>query len=410
MNTLLVDITQKCNLKCKHCYNSRYFYSNKDEFNLKKLYRYVIDNDIKHIHVLGGEPLISKNIFNLLNFSEKHKIIISINTNGVCLTNKISIKLERYSCIRQITISVDGHNSNINDSIRGKGVFQKVCHNLLAIKKNRQLTNVSLNIAFVVTPDNILSIAHLATLAEALYIDNILISFLYYQGNAINICKNYEFEKIIDALGRLIFEANKKNKEVIIDAKPIVLDYIKLKSKNNLEFTFNQNTMNCYVFTGFSYMSATNDIFPCSPSSFYGEKFLIKENAFKIHKLMSSEYKFCDIDCFYNNYCKKCPLNIKCTSEQLCVYCINKINSLFSYIKIKKICISNDYKLLRYGENLMYLNIKRNYIRKISSYFYNDFDIEKTIEDNGVNLTYKEKRKYLFNIGFLFLNKYLFIK
>ena len=81
-NTLLFDVTSRCNLRCKHCYNSNYFSSTKRETNEKadNVITFIHTNEINHVHILGGEPLLSEETWKLIDACEK--TTFSINTNS----------------------------------------------------------------------------------------------------------------------------------------------------------------------------------------------------------------------------------------------------------------------------------------------------------------------------------------
>ena len=80
------DITRKCNLRCKHCYNAeKYFNPNSDsyieeEMSLEQC-KHTVDNfanaGFEHIHFLGGEPLASPYLFDVIEYAkEKYNIIL----------------------------------------------------------------------------------------------------------------------------------------------------------------------------------------------------------------------------------------------------------------------------------------------------------------------------------------------
>ena len=189
MKTLLVDITNQCNLRCIHCYNSRYFNTNIESFDIHQFTKTIDiisrNNGINRIHLLGGEPLISSHLFEILDICSHSCNYISINTNGVLLTKKMILKLSSYNKIDQITISLDGGNHLKNDYIRGDETFFTVKRNL---EKNYSLLHkhFKINIACVLTENNISSIAEFSKLANTVGIDYFLFSFLYKQGNAVN--------------------------------------------------------------------------------------------------------------------------------------------------------------------------------------------------------------------------------
>ena len=92
--SLLWDITRRCNLNCIHCYNSGSIDSVQElevESNYKTIINRAIEVGINHIHLLGGEPLLSRGLWDLLQYAKMCNVLISINTNGTLLTEDLII-------------------------------------------------------------------------------------------------------------------------------------------------------------------------------------------------------------------------------------------------------------------------------------------------------------------------------
>ena len=96
------DITKNCNLRCKHCYNAeKYFDEQSDvyienEMNLEQCIRTVecfSSAGFGHIHFLGGEPLASPYIFDVIKRAKELGMIITINSNACLLTADVQKKL-----------------------------------------------------------------------------------------------------------------------------------------------------------------------------------------------------------------------------------------------------------------------------------------------------------------------------
>jgi len=56
------DVTSKCNLRCRHCYNADKYFQEQNIPELtpaeaEKAIDICAQNRIQHIHLLGGEPL-----------------------------------------------------------------------------------------------------------------------------------------------------------------------------------------------------------------------------------------------------------------------------------------------------------------------------------------------------------------
>jgi len=113
-----LDITDNCNLRCKHCYH----FHGKDVFEKKELPLSVWRKRFKDLHkegvrfvlLVGGEPALRIDVLMLA-----HRIFpfVYVITNGT-----ISIP-KKFNHL--LFVSLDGMQKT-NDSIRGKGTFNKV--------------------------------------------------------------------------------------------------------------------------------------------------------------------------------------------------------------------------------------------------------------------------------------------
>jgi len=116
----MVNITNKCNLHCKHCFVFREGNPNKplkemdSKTMLEKLEHLQKRHQIKTMVWMGGEPLLRPDVLQegLKLFPRNH-----VTTNGT-----IDL-IELPNCI--YVISIDGP-AELSDAIRGKGVFNRV--------------------------------------------------------------------------------------------------------------------------------------------------------------------------------------------------------------------------------------------------------------------------------------------
>lgn len=151
---LQLHITDLCDQKCCHCY----IYSNNKseimeglEFDKIVL---IINNFLEfcdkygvlpHIFVTGGDPLLHKDIWAILEYLFKNNVKFSILGNPFHLTNATCIKLKELGCY-QYQMSLDGLQVT-HDSIRKSGSFNKTIekYNLLRINgiRTAAMTTVS---------------------------------------------------------------------------------------------------------------------------------------------------------------------------------------------------------------------------------------------------------------------------
>ncbi len=145
-----VDVTDNCNLRCKHCYH---FNDEKDfktkELSLdiwKKRFLELHKSGIRFMLLVGGEPALRKDVLMLANQIFPVNYVI---TNG---TLKIP---ESFKHI--LFVSLDGMKET-NDSIRGKGTFSKIMKNYSQDKR------VAINITL--TKDNYKELEDVVKLAK----------------------------------------------------------------------------------------------------------------------------------------------------------------------------------------------------------------------------------------------------
>ena len=166
-------ITDKCNLRCSHCYQDDYSYSS--ELSLEELKS--IADKINHtltvwkkdgrVAITGGEPFVKKDIINLLHYLDRQPSIkkIGILTNGTLLKNYVD-SLKDINKLYYIQMSLEGRKEK-NDEIRGNGVFDKV------IESSKYLKNEGIPVRWMVTlhKNNINEIPYIIDLAININVD-----------------------------------------------------------------------------------------------------------------------------------------------------------------------------------------------------------------------------------------------
>jgi radical SAM protein with 4Fe4S-binding SPASM domain len=116
--------TQACTRSCLHCG----FASNPPAPDAlgteetKRIIDEIYDFGASYLGVGGGEPLMRKDLRELISYAKKIGLKVSLLTSGYFLNSKIFENLVRNGV--RISISVDGTES-INDAIRGNGAYEK---------------------------------------------------------------------------------------------------------------------------------------------------------------------------------------------------------------------------------------------------------------------------------------------
>ncbi|SHI88791.1 radical SAM protein [Lutispora thermophila] len=114
-----IEITQRCNLRCIHCYNES---SEKSNISMSlEEYKYVVDQvadlGIKRIQLIGGEPLIVGNerLKKMIMYASSKFDSIEIFTNGTLLTEDLASFFADQSI--QVAVSVYSYDENKHDYV-----------------------------------------------------------------------------------------------------------------------------------------------------------------------------------------------------------------------------------------------------------------------------------------------------
>lgn len=143
------DITNKCNLSCKHCFNNSGD-SSHHNFLLELNYdeQMLLANQIAEIKpaqccLCGGETLLNENIYNIAEIiSSNGFTMVNMVTNGLLLTDSVAKKLKQ-SGVSHVQISVDGLGWQ-HDTFRNKaGAFERSIEAIQILKKNKMNVMVS---------------------------------------------------------------------------------------------------------------------------------------------------------------------------------------------------------------------------------------------------------------------------
>ena len=123
------DINNQCNLNCKHCrVSEKNDYHQLSLKEAKELLSQLWYNGTTMLNLSGGEPLLRKDFFDILEYAKKFEDIV-ITTNGTLIDKKCCEKLSRFSNIK-LSISLDGMEKTHDEFRRKKGTFNKIINTL----------------------------------------------------------------------------------------------------------------------------------------------------------------------------------------------------------------------------------------------------------------------------------------
>ena len=257
------EVTTRCNLDCIHCYAGSVDSSQAELSTTegKRLLDQIAEVDkFRMIVVTGGEPLIRKDIFELVEHAGKLGFRIIFSTNGTLLTPNMAKDLTRLGVVN-FSISLDGFTPQCHEAIRRKpGCFQGAIDGLRAAAKS----GVCLQVNFTAMRRNLPELPGVIDLAESLKADIIMVfQVIPPQG------ERESLELDADEQARLIqtiAEKQPKSRALII---PVCCPEYWPWLAEHRRFSLGRSIMSkafsgCGAGSGFSYVRFDGEVWPCN--------------------------------------------------------------------------------------------------------------------------------------------------
>ncbi|MGE5676319.1 MAG: radical SAM protein [Mycobacterium leprae] len=159
------ELTQGCNLVCKHCRAEAQAIRAEDELSTQEI-RSVIDDITREYHpvliLTGGEPLYRPDLFEIASYANGKGCRVCLATNGTLVDDAIAAKMKEVG-IQRAAISLDGATPETHDTFRGiPGAWEAALRGAEAIM--RQGIEVQFNVT--VAQHNKTEIPAIVKLAE----------------------------------------------------------------------------------------------------------------------------------------------------------------------------------------------------------------------------------------------------
>lgn len=177
-----LDITKRCNLRCKHCSRSADSGSTEGDLSLQD-YISIIEEAAKigipDISFMGGEPTTCPSFIQLAAYARISGFrMLSTSTNGWLVDEKLAKDMAALFDVVQV--SIHGADAETHDAIVGRsGAFERACQAVRLLKENRV---PFLNISFTVMKENAQQMDEMIELASVLKASSIRFLVLFSAG------------------------------------------------------------------------------------------------------------------------------------------------------------------------------------------------------------------------------------
>ncbi|MGB9838382.1 MAG: radical SAM protein [Methanothermobacter sp.] len=155
------NITRRCNLKCKHCYE--YAGHGSGEMGPDEGLRVIEtlgDAGVTSLAFSGGEPSIHPAIIDYISRSHENGMYTAMATNGYIFSDREVCREFIDAGLQFVQISIDSIRPEVHDSFRGvDGSWQRACEAV----KNFSEHDIFVEVATTVTSENCM---HISSMAE----------------------------------------------------------------------------------------------------------------------------------------------------------------------------------------------------------------------------------------------------
>lgn len=148
-----LTLNRTCNLRCKWCYARDTEY--KSSLTMSKdlafeLIDFFDSINVKHIILIGGEPTIHPDFFEILEYAKEKKIKCALVTNGLMFKNDEFIDKYKSMGMNSVSLSLKGENEKTYEEITGFDGFQET----IDIIKKLVSSDISVSVSMVLTENN----------------------------------------------------------------------------------------------------------------------------------------------------------------------------------------------------------------------------------------------------------------
>ncbi len=142
-----LEVVASCNLTCSHCFAGEL--PRKDApltmNELDGLFASLARMGSFRLGFTGGEPLLRKDLFELIDLATYHGLHPCLTTNGLLINERVAQEFGKRDLV-WLNVSLDGATAETNDRIRGVGTFERVIEKLKILRWYARFT-----MAFTIT-------------------------------------------------------------------------------------------------------------------------------------------------------------------------------------------------------------------------------------------------------------------
>ena len=150
IRTLYIELTHACNQHCKHCYlngGTHHAVAEMSMEQVKKILREFKAQGGKSVIITGGEPMMRKDIWEILDFVEELELPFTFASNSLAMNSERRVRLASYRYLALYFTSILGADSKKHQYITEKDSYQNVFDFLQFFTERKIPTYVQVTLA-----------------------------------------------------------------------------------------------------------------------------------------------------------------------------------------------------------------------------------------------------------------------
>jgi radical SAM protein with 4Fe4S-binding SPASM domain len=272
-NCLYLEITNRCNLRCRGCIQYRGGWEQERDMSLQEII--MITDQVPGLEraVLHGigEPLLNERLPAMIRHLRNRNVIVNFNSNGTLL-NKEWQKTLIETGLDELHISLDAASANCYTAVRGIDKFDLIVSNVASFSeslKRKRISNPRLSFWFIGSKRNMSELPNLIRLAAKVGVKEVYLQRLVYflDGERYGLARPDETLRSTDSeASRLI-----KESQVIADRVGVQFSASGLREPAlsiQGEAVAKSPWRRCYRPSSLMYITANGNVLPCCISPF----------------------------------------------------------------------------------------------------------------------------------------------
>ena len=161
-----LDLTYRCNERCIHCYLDHDDHGEMTTEEIKDLLDQMADAGVFYLTISGGEILMRRDFFVILEHARARTFCVKLKTNGVLIREKEAARLRELG-VESVQISIYSHRPEVHDAItKMPGSFRQSIDAVRFLRK-QGLTVTMANVLMVQNAHDYQSVRALALELDA---------------------------------------------------------------------------------------------------------------------------------------------------------------------------------------------------------------------------------------------------